>query len=1387
MDDFTLQSIQRQMPMFGAATEPRSGLDFNLPGIGNDPVTGLLGNLASTSLMRSLGMAPSQMYAQQNVFDQYVAKAYTDGKEEAAALGAAADRQTVVDVMRGVARLTGTPFTLEKEKAAQSLAGGFAKAAPFLSQLFPDMFDSLHGSRGSAAVMSQSIFRGGLSAQDAATGLTGLSGKSAGAIAASLQSHFFGPDADIGAFRGLSMGRLGMLYEDIQSRGLAGPSIATHRDSPHDELAELSSDTDFVTAAMGKLRTTNPAAHARLLATADSADAASRAATLTASTAVIDAMKAADPGGYGRLATRPALRRPLAYLPESRQLDELAGIAATGPNDPETPAEVALSRLSSDAFGNAVTRFEQRTGRSLAGKTTAERRYALAGDRDAATEALTSLKGSDRAAFDSLTAGRRSGVENVKDLTTDSLRIEELSRSPAAVREAIAALKANDPTRHAQYEASGLLDRALAAGPESGIKGLAGSEQDKRLAETQKIAAETLAQIKKDVPEAFDMIRRDFDGKKIGERLKNLSGAVTAMRDVFGDMGHPDAPMRQLVEGLNQLTQGGLATQGTAELEKSVRLTQALAKSTGLGMDGMMGLMARGAGMADRMGIEREFAVQATQGAAAFGAAVGQVGRGDMPHFQAASREKMTLLDQQLRVQAAGSGMANQLNTALRLVDTMTDQHIAIGGPLTALTAAVKAGNTTFRNPATGVEESVFQSEADFRRTAMLSGVSDVELTRTAQQAATNRQYGAKYHTADLTRLSQASDIKGFVTQAHRAPVVDMLRAAGVGGDEAEDLGMTAATAAADTLMTLDSGILRSDPNRNAAVAAAIRGNLKARGFDVGKLDDRGLLRVADSGFGALNETVHDNAALRAYDTGLTMLEMNNKRLQARQRNISEENQITGLMRSTLSGIGQAGPIANVIDAIQSGSGDITEFAGRALGGKPSAEVIAKLDALKTMTPSALADAGITNRDQLVVMTTQLGKVLAKFDKAKTVIDPKERKATLDRLQKEASALVAGRDGATTTIDAMLSTHGLHKSDLGAAIRGEQGNFSADEIETLRALSLASQGGIAQTAAEAGLAVGGRVGKSQLDEAIGAAGRLAKPGDAAGRERHAAAFAAGLDTVVDGLLGDTSQIKALGAGGLTAVRDLRAKRLQLQAIADRDTGGDITKLLVSPDQRVSALRDAIASDLRGIEKKQTSPTTMGRREQDAVDEYGTALAVPDSDKNRALVERLLRETGGGRGSLSEAEREQLAVSIGEGKSGAAVRDKLVTGLDARAELERMAKTANANPADVRSAARGNDDASLSRLLPGADRGKLESLISGGGSLLRPGRADEGISFRAYRDSIEGAKAQAAEGSNQPVTTKISGRVTIENGRDIVFSDVRGESTGIGSTPVTFPI
>jgi hypothetical protein len=1368
-------------PFYGGQEPPRAAFDFNLFGGGGNPLLDILGNVGVSHAMGQAGLVPSQMFATQNFYDQQRAKQYYLDQQFAMSTAAQADRSTYVSMVRGVMRMTkGRALTFEEERAAQGFAGGIAGAAPILAQMFPETFDALHGVRGSAAVMSLGIQRGGRTAQDPVTGLTELSGASAGAMAGEIQRRFFGPEADISAFKGLSMGKLGMLYESLQQRGYAGPSLAV--DAPAKQMDRMVGDREFLARQLGMVREKDAKLHATLLDQFDAnrPGAAADQAARNAGAEALSALRASDPELFRQLSRRATAPRGVASLPAERQIAEL--LAAPVSAQEQHPVATALEQLPADAATTLLTAHEGRTGQAIAQKTVAEQRAALAADPESARLALTALRDSDRPAFDALLAGRAATQRTVGALAPAD-RVEELAQSHTAVTAALDRLAQVRPDIYQQMEQEGKID-AIKAGikPAASIKDLSVGDQDRVLATSEDAMRKAIAEIDRAAPEIGADIKRNFDAKKIGDRLQNLSGAVAAMRDIFGDAGKPNAPMRELIEGLNQLTQGGLATQSPAQLEQSVRLTQGLARSTGMGMDAMMGLMARGAGLADSMGLDRQFVMSATQGAAAFGQAVGQVGAGATPHFQAASPDKMALLDQQLRLQAAHSGMANQLNVALRLSDTMEAAGKPLTGPAAALAEALRQHQTEFVRAPGAEKETVFMPEAEFRALMDKSGVDLGTLGQFYRQRPTNLQYGAKYDTGALVRdNAQRADIARIAAQTHQTGILAVLGEHHIDGDQAQALAANAAQEVAKTLTTMDPTTRRNDAQRNQLVADAVAAALP--GVD---LSPEQRMHIAEGGWGAFDQYIRTNQATRAYGAGLPAFELNDPKITQRGTAIVQEQRIAGAMRSALAGVGQGGLVATFMDQLQRGDHkDFASFLGAALGGVAPGEINAAVAQIRELTPEQARTSGFgDDKNRLTLMTERLAQVTAGFDKAKALPPGAERERATRESAAEAGALVHGGGEAQKFLIGLLGATDYKEAQLllagalgaGGMLGGKP--LTPEQRARIAAAAQAAEKGIAQTAADAGVAVGGTFGAAQTREILAAGARLdhraaQAPAD---RTRNAADYAAALQAHMATLMASPEQIAGWGAGALKTVEQLRVDQLALQSLADKQEGGDVGKLLAGGDAAAQALRISIDKGLTDIQRRQTTPgKRMGTEEKEAVTQFGVEQRLTDPERNQELVSRLLKETGG-----KSVDVTKLAAQLGEGKGADTARGALTAAMKARHDLDALVTDTQLTP-EQRAAVAGGD---LSALGGGSEREYGEFLFEKAGSVMRLGRdsALQGTTERDFSRVLDEFKGTAGDATDDKTTMKLIGRVTLDGG-DLLFTDVRADPVGAGSTPV----
>lgn len=153
------------------------------------------------------GFVAGDIAGQRNLLDVIKDNAFQWDLHTAMFGAAQADRPTYEKLLRGFATLGGVPWTKELQQTAASVSGDVAKIAPYVQRLAPDVWETLHGSRGSAVSLTQSI---------ADAHKNSPSPLDAGQLAEQVQLHL--PSN----YRGFSLGDMGSIYKELRRQGRIG-------------------------------------------------------------------------------------------------------------------------------------------------------------------------------------------------------------------------------------------------------------------------------------------------------------------------------------------------------------------------------------------------------------------------------------------------------------------------------------------------------------------------------------------------------------------------------------------------------------------------------------------------------------------------------------------------------------------------------------------------------------------------------------------------------------------------------------------------------------------------------------------------------------------------------------------------------------------------------------------------------------------------------------------------------------------------------------------------------------------------------------------------------------------------------------------------------------
>lgn len=1115
-DDFRMmQAISQGGGMFGNIAEPNYFPFGNSGLFGGNPMLGMAAQQLLPSMFGSQGMFLGQFAPTQNLYDQFRARQYQNERLAALMAGGQGDRQTYVRMMRGVAQMSGTPFGLEQLRAANTIAGDAANIMPLLAPMAPEFFDQLHGTRGSQAIMAMMLHRGGYSAVDPITGLSGLSGASSGYFAKEMYSRLYGPGVDISPMRGLGAGVAGSMYAELQNRGLMGPAVGTMNLS---EQAKVLGMTE-------------------------------------------------------------------------KQLNEL---------------------------------------------------------------------GSPR----------------------------------------------------------------------------------------------------------LDEVRRQFDARQAADRIKNLAGAVSAMRDIFGDMGHPDAPMAQLISTLNNLTQGGLATMAPGRLEQTVRHAYEVAKQTGVGMPAFLGLTAGGAQLTQQFGLDQSFALQASQGAVTFGAAYGDVGGAQHAAFGRGSRDSYTLKDQRLRTAAAASGMANQYGALFRIESEVG----GLKGPAKELLEAIRRGDDTFQMG--GVRRSTYLEQNELIPILQASGIDANTATNFLRDRHANQAYVFQHKLGEyVRRTGQPKEVKDYFAMHFQAAIAGQLANLGIGGDQARQLADKAARTASDQLLSLDAETMADSTKRTAAIGQIIQDTI---GKQV-PLTKEQVNTMASLGWSKI-DTGANNGEMKGYESAIQMYDLNNPRTLARAKRREDEARIDAAMGKALSGLGRSGPLARFADMLQNPPGSAGEALGKFLGGVPVAELEKRLDGL--MAAGGLGAAQAKDPERLMGMLQALTTTQAAFRDAKA---RGASPAELQTLADETTTLISGGPEAENHIKRILANEGLSREELDEVLAGNRPQVSQETRNRLRGLQLAGTKGIASAAGDMGIAVGSPIGAQEVADARQAGGRLGvlmRKGKLTDKELADAKRYAGRSInegwrIADLALGNEGALKAAGRGGLERAKAVRQTLVEMRALAAEKGGGKtVEEILATGDPK-----DPHVQELRKMHEKfqnQLGALHFGFERGDKLsdeevkagakyrEEHGKDSAA-QLEENKKLLRDAIKASGG---HLSDQETEKLAKEMGSGAQGEISRSRLQKALKLRKEYEeRVAKD------------RGYEN---------SKEGKAQFAAIGAFGRIGTGSAGmEGVGETVTADSLRAFITEGKEGPKDDTgkkgETKISGRVVLEDPHHLLVHATT--DSGTGSTPV----
>lgn len=426
-------------------------------------------------------------------------------------------------------------------------------------------------------------------------------------------------------------------------------------------------------------------------------------------------------------------------------------------------------------------------------------------------------------------------------------------------------------------------------------------------------------------PQIADRLKA-LDTDKIKRSIKSYAGAVAAMRDIFGDLGRPGAPMAELMAGLEALTQGSLAQIDPGRLSGLVRQTHNLARATGVQLDAAIAMQQHAAARGQQLGLEPVFGMFAAQGGLAFGGAYRAGGHGAFTAWGAPSADQAQQMDINLRQQGAASNMANRMAVAMRFAGSF-----APGSEAAKFVDAIRGGGGDMLRMTDG---------AFVQMVANGSGMSQGDVISALGQRSLNRgQLAAHPQILDLVRAAQGPDTSQYVGQAISHPLASRFQL--LTGDRRAAAQAAAAVGqqvAAGMLLTSTEAI-SDDGKRERAVSGLIEQGLRGQGLG-GKLDAMGaaekakfLATAANMAYGSADQYTQQ----RGWGTYQAYHRANNPTTLGTAAQIAEESRLRSDRQNDLDAMGQGTWLTNLVDAVREMQPDdpdgVKGVLFRALGG----------------------------------------------------------------------------------------------------------------------------------------------------------------------------------------------------------------------------------------------------------------------------------------------------------------------------------------------------------------------------------------------------------------------------------------------------------------------
>jgi hypothetical protein len=837
----------------------------------------------------------------------------------------------------------------------------------------------------------------------------------------------------------------------------------------------------------------------------------------------------------------------------------------------------------------------------------------------------------------------------------------------------------------------------------------------------------------------FGQKLREFDSKKVSGRLKELAGSITAMRDLFGSMGQGGAPISQLVNALEALTQNRLANMPAGAVEQIVRKTKALMETTGANLDSIVGLAAIAGNYGDKIGLDRTLAIQSAHHAVAYESAYKQAFGSDFKGFGALSPDQLGQQEAIRSQRAAGSEQAQFAGAVVRTAKLFKLDETSRAG---RLAEAIKRGDAEFEG------ESMYKV---LRRDTLQTIMADAGPNAHTILPAFNQAMNDKFSNQE-TILEH--DIGGKVRRLQSQDIVYGSRHAGETGvtQALVDLGVDKATAVKEGRAIGPEFLRRMLNSDNPEQLSNEEGRAKM------------IQDVLTEQYGAKKAAIMTPGVALMFESQMSyytrmkglgnisqLIQTQNATVLKQEAQVQRMTHADAEIDKALSPLGRAGPVARIISLIQQQKSD-TEI-GKTLGAAANGIPVEKIRALMadTDTIKRLGTAETLSPEDRKVLNVARERVTDTvkhlvsqgnaqgLDVARTVDD--KHVSNLLRSAKDVTAAMAEKDPEK------------RRKMTSQAI--ERGMVRTKEFVQTMYLDDASlrklgPGGVAKVAAL-------EHKYTQLVRLTGGDGTMiakALSGDAS----VPAALRKQIVTLHQQMEHASQDLgnKLLGTGKLMTADEFAggAKAVALNAVHAKEkalstlTGGSKARLAqaLAGDASVPEEdRAKIVALDREIKADRVKLAAMPLSEKEQVEQIRKLRTTDDTTQTRSILDNLAAIGGINPKDMTEAQHKELRLAMGA--FGTTQRNGILTAVAARQRLDTAASKAGITVAQLRARGRSEQDFDQAGPL---------------GNFAVDGKGDDIHKLQEIMQEFEPPDASAKAGAGA-TEMHITGRLNLESG------------------------